>query len=303
VLPAGKLGVYNPRALNHAVNLQKKKERIMRTFIPIALATAFIAGVVSESAAGDCNISGTLYASSSGTPVRTSTNGTFNGQVCGFTVYGPNGNCFLKIDNSDTVSTGDCLTVGKGVTITTDGTATLGCTSTLCDDGIEASALGSGNASIDGLNFEGCWLHAIDTISTNDQMTNMTMDFGAYTANCATLTFGISGADLVDHVEITGANDSFGALGTLGVTSTEVRNSIFRNCRIGMTVSSSVSIDNVLFWENDIAMRNNGTAADLSGSHLVGNVCDCAQSNGTCTAISNCVDVLQTSFLEDQFLD
>jgi hypothetical protein len=274
----------------------------MRTIIHFAMATVCVAGLVSEAAAGDCNINGNLYSSTSGTPVRTSTNGTFNGQVCGFTVYGPNGNCFLKIDNSDTVSTGDCLTVGEGVTITTDGAATLGCTSSLCDDGIEKSVLGSGNTEIDGLKFEGCWLHGIDTITTSDTYSNITMDVGAY-GTCWTLTTGIGGSpNLIDHVDITGGNDTTG-LGTtcISTSAATVRDSIVRNCRIGVSMTSATSIENSVFSANEIALRSN-VPGELSGSHFIGNDCVCDVS-GSCQAVTSCADLLDTSFDGDQFLN
>jgi hypothetical protein len=273
----------------------------MRKTIHFLTMIICVTAFVSEAVGGECRVDGDAFSSTSTLPVRTSTNGNFAGNVCGHTIYGPNGNCFLLINSDDDAASGDCLTVGKGVNITTDGNSTLTCTSNLCGDAINKSGSGSGNVTIDGLHVVGPWLVGIETITTSDTYSNSLIDL---TGDCWTLNTGITGTpNLIDGVKIIGGNQIGAGLATYcASTAGTIKNSIMQNCRKALRPTYQSVVDNCVFWGNDTALDGDSANGDMKGSHFVGNTCDCKVS-GVCQPISECMDLETPSFTEDNFAE
>lgn len=212
--------------------------------------------MVSASQAAYCNVDGASYNSSSGSPLLTSS-APLNGDVCNHTVYADStGTCYLRIVNSDDVSSGDCLTVGKGVQITTDGTHALTCSGTSCGIAIKYAALGttSANTTVDGAIITGCFSKGV---SSAHQVTNSTIDLSG---SCTGGERVAISANLVDGCKVSGATLAFAGTPT-------VRNSIISNCTYGVWAGvsgSPATLENLLLYGNTYSL--------LGASGLKGNL-------------------------------
>ena len=259
-----------------------------------------VASLATASHAGDCNIDGTNYASTAGTPVRTDTNLQFNGTVCGHTVYASSGTCYLEIRNDDSVSSGDCLVLGRGVQIT-GLDHTLSCTGSSCDEAIDASnSSGSGSTDVDGLNITGCFTRGAASFAQSwpRNFTNAQIDLSGSGCNG---TWGLLGWQNISRVVISGTSSH--AISTSGTVS----DSVVRDCAIGVLTDSATILDNVFLHDNVTTLKKAGGSASLRSSVIAtsgSTTCQC-DIGGTCQSdVSSCVTFAgDPSIVEDEIRD
>lgn len=259
---------------------------------------AFLAVTVlaSISYAGNCRIDGTDYASTSGTPVHTSTNFKFNGHVCNHTIYASSGTCYLLIDNSDSVGSGNCLAVGLGVQVTTSGGSTISCTGASCGSAIAQGTGGSGNTDYDGLTITGCFTKGV---SWGHNLTNSVVDLAGNVGGTPCQgTWGAAGLNLIDTSKFYNASG-------YGVSATNtVSNTLIENCTSGINGWTSGAVADNVYLINNVNQLS-GSGGTLKGSVLesgastacVCNTTPCSSDVTTCATISG-----QPSFVDGDII-
>ncbi|HYC56044.1 MAG TPA: hypothetical protein VEL28_14010 [Candidatus Binatia bacterium] len=248
---------------------------------------SMLLAITSPCYAGTCYIDGEDYASSQIAPVETDDNPTLNGGLCGHTIYGTGtGGCIIEVHNDDGVSSGNCLTLGKGVEIRGNG-HTLDCSGAACLAAIvevSVSPPGSGATHVDNLNVTGCFQWGVLGNYSFGKITNSKIDLAG---SCSGVTNGIVSMPTVEGVVVTNAN----GLG-IGCDGSTVRDSVIHNSEEGLKVNSSSSIDNVLMYDNTVTLRLiSGSPPNMTSSALLGSSCYCKGPSNVCTDdITACVN-------------
>lgn len=223
-----------------------------------------------------------------------------SGDLCGCTIDG--NNCEVTLTANHSTASGDCLTLGDGVTLDMNG-KTITCTDDECGIGIKNTNSGAGgskviiknggvngcfnaslratsgeNASVEGVNIDG------SPDDPNDPCTGGSSISPGWTARVGVVGF-------------------IGAISDSEVRDTEIGIMLGQNDAvdcvvayndIGMIVSnSSVDITGCMFLENDVHYRpftSNSTEPDLLESAFVGaGTCNCTNISDVCiTDIEDC---------------
>lgn len=272
-------------------------------------------GLVHPAFAGTCcdvNNSGCIYTSpmTFGTgawPTLCSSIKTSAGNTCVANV--PSGT--TPIGN---VSSGDCITLGAGVTLDLGG-ATLNCTSTSCATGIlnTTSAGASSAVSVKNGKVTGCFANGVAfTGGTNSTISGTVVD-GATTAgspctnalqSCLQTPRGTT-----SRVRVL---DCF--VGISLSAGEDMNDSVIENSYVGIygqATSSISTVNNVQFLGNgyDVMNLSNGTyKIKVLSSSLQDTVgCPCVDSNTNCiTPVTNCMNfgtgsVGDATFVDDTF--
>ncbi len=246
--------------------------------------------------AGACNI----------IPPLTHGQNGWTGSVCGTTLTGVN--CVAKLDATVNLASGDCLTLGSGVTLDLNGHA-INCTSGSCGSAVlnTSSSGGSGAVAIENGDITGPWTTAINvTGGTNSTVSEMVVD-GAVT--------GISGVQgTIDHTVVRNSRD----LGIDLVAGKDLSIVVLRDNGLSTNgyglkingVPTSSDVDHALFIGNYYHVNyagTGGTAPSATSSQFQGAVgCDCRQSSsGNCFTATNCFVMPSASSpntLEDAFV-
>ncbi|MFN2374901.1 MAG: hypothetical protein ABR538_00055 [Candidatus Binatia bacterium] len=270
----------------------KTKTRIAMTLASLALA--------SSASAADCIIDGNSHASSITSPVKTSTNSTFAGNLCGHSIHANSGTCYLRIDdNYGTSSSGTCLTVGRGVIVDGFG-STVSCTDASCGDAVAYnSGLGSGSTDVTDLNITGCFTRAAvgsSSASGARNLTRVNIDLAGSGCNG---TFGALYWDVMDQVKI--RNTAEHAISTDGI----VRHSIISGSGIGILSSPNPTVKNVLMYDN--AYSFSGTGGSLTSSVLLyspDTICHCKVGSACQTDVDACIGLTSDpSIVDDEFIE
>lgn len=215
------------------------------------------------------------------------------GSICGTTLEGTN--CTAKLDTDASASSGDCITLGMGVTLDLDGHA-IDCTGSCGSAVLNTNSGGSSNAvTITNGDITGAWTTGINvTNGTNSSVSEILVD-GAY--------IGISKVrGKIDHTVV--RNSSY--IGIDLNAGDDLESVVLRNngntayqgygLKLSSTVSSS-NFDNVLFIGNyaNVWHSNASGKPQVQRSEVQDAVtCDCFISNflfSACAAsATSCLD-------------
>ncbi len=230
----------------------------------------------------------------------------WTGSICGSTISGTS--CTAELDANATASSGDCLTLGAGVTLDLNG-YTINCNSSDCGNAIlnTASSSGTGAVSVTNGDITGCFSGGVaQTGGSNTTVSELKIDLaGSCTNNTSHGLFYITG--LIDHTVVANARGT----GVWLMGGKQLKNSIVRDSGTGIYYSyfgSSAAFDNVLVFGNDVNIQNATPASGIpsmqrSEIQLAG-TCDC-KNNTVCTDISNCVTFTNSttpSMVNDAFV-
>jgi hypothetical protein len=232
----------------------------------------------------------------------------WTGAVCPTTIAS-SGGCIATLGSTNgTATSGDCITIGAGVTLDLNG-RTLDCTDDLCGSAIVNTGSGGGSSAVGIQNGDitGCWSNAINvTAGTNSSASDLLIDKTANGA-CANGTHGISYMrGPIDHVVIKNA----GGIGIALTSGEDVTDSIVRNSGTGIamyTVSAATEIDNVLLLGNDTNIVNlsaGSTKPSMQRSELQDATCDC-RDGSSCVDVATCLTFTNSttpSFVGDAIL-
>lgn len=248
------------------------------------------------------------------TAPATITHGTspWTGAVCGSVITGTN--CTAILDANVSVASGDCITLGRGVTLDLNGYA-LNCTSGQCGGAIlnTDSAANPNDVDIENGDITGCWTVGIAQTQYQGSDTNVSDIFIDLDGSCT----GVGGstgiafiAGKIDRTIVKNAR-SIGIFLLEGedVTNTKVSGTDNGSgSGTGIVVTGSgTSFDNVLLTDNVINVHfNGGQPASMQRSELQNaSVCQCRLSNSTCPAISSCFTISNSttpSFIGDAII-
>jgi hypothetical protein len=223
-------------------------------------------------------------------------------------------NCVATVPGSPTinVSSGDCITLGAGVTLDL-GKSTINCTSTDCTAAVRNTDSGSSSSKVVVKNgtVTGCWRRGLHFESgVNSSVTGTVVNLaptGAACTNSASLPTGIfAPRGTTNKVKVFNA---FG--GVYAFTGKDINDSLISECYIGIdNVGStpSVGLTNLLLRNNVNHVKNPSYLAykpKMQGSVLEGSVlCDCVDNGENCVNITSCIDfgnggTGNTSFVEE----
>lgn len=222
----------------------------------------------------------------------------WTGPICGTTISGTN--CTARLDTDGSASSGDCITLGSGVTLDLNGFA-LDCTSGSCGTAILNTNSGSGSAAVVIKNGDitRAWTTGIlETGGTNTSVTEIHVE------GAATGIADVRGT--IDHTVVRDAS-------TLGIDlypGEDLNSVVLRNNGnsaangYGMLLTGSVassSLDNVLFIDNRVHIHwDHATGVpSMQRSEFQNAVtCGCYMESGFgnfCNPANSCVDITNST--------
>lgn len=223
----------------------------------------------------------------------------WTGNVCGVTIEGTD--CHARLDTTDgSVASGDCITLGKGVTLDLNG-RTITCSGTNCGGGV-VNASSSGAADkvvIKNGKITGCWQRGvIFSGGTNSSVEDLTVDLTATGAACnygGILNAGIfTPRGLISRSVVSNA-----FVGIYAQPGENVTDSLVTECYVGIdnvgASSASVTLTNLQLLANGYNVKNRNPG--VYRPHVV-NVslqdpagCHCLNASNACVSdINDCLD-------------
>jgi hypothetical protein len=265
---------------------------VMAPIFMIAFASSAVAACCSLNG-GPCNIIPPLVHGVS----------PWTGSVCGSTISGTS--CDAELSGDVNASSGDCLTLGSGVTLDMKG-ATLNCTSGGCGKAIiNTSSGGSSNKVViqNGV-ITGCWSRGVSVEGgTNSSATQMYVDLAGSGCQGDVGLYGLRAG--ADHVVLKHADICYYWGGG------DLQHSVIRDCDLGAKdLYTTASITNVQFLNNDVHVNTHDAGTDTidthSSSFQYAGTCTCIDRFSACvTPIEDCLDISASgneSFVDDAIL-
>ena len=285
--------------------------KLFATFVVGMLAVASPSSAVDQC----CSNNGAPCASSSGFPYDAAAICP-GGNLCGCVVSGTN--CEMRLTANASTNSGDCLTLGAGVTLDMNGHS-ITCGDDNCSSAIvNTASSGAANAVVIENGFiSGCWVRGIYVSGgTDSEVTGLDIDLarvGGGACNPGGLTAGIlTVRGTVSDVTVANAFS-----GIYVQPGEDVIDSLVRDSYIGLdglgTSASMGNITNVQLLNNGYSMKNHNPGVNIpdvvnlssqnpvSGCHYIDNAGSCA------TNITDCVDFGsppsgRKSFVDDAIL-
>jgi hypothetical protein len=228
----------------------------------------------------------------------------WTGNVCGSTISGTN--CVAQLDADATASSGNCITLGAGVTLDLKGFA-IHCTSGSCGTAVYNTTSGATSSKVmveDG-SITGCWTDGIFAdLGTNSSATNMTIDLSG--SGCQG-TVGISG--LKKSINTTVVKHASTCIDIIGANGVDITDSMVRDCSIGINSigASTSTFTNVQSLHNDVNVKLFGTGSATHANAVSlqdAATCNCENGSGSCLGtITDCLTFTgATSFVDDTLL-
>ena len=221
------------------------------------------------------------------------------GDLCGCTIDG--NNCEVTLTEDASTSSGDCLTLGDGVTLDMNG-HTISCTDDDCGLGIKNTDSDAGGAKVVIKNgkIEGCFDGAVRaTGGVNATVDGLDIDMDTGTTCAAGGVIVSLNPSWVARIGVVGIPGN--------VTDTQVRDagigmlqggsivdSVVRNNGIGLVApSATLDVFGMMFLENGVHIRpftvNTQTPDVQESAFVLAGTCNCTDIDDVCQDIEDCV--------------
>jgi hypothetical protein len=247
-----------------------------KTKILTTVAALFALLLPTHALAVNCCVQGVTPCVAS--PLSTHTT-TLGNTPCGHTIT--TAGCEVVVDDDATITSGTCLTLGRGVKVTGNN-HTITCQSgSTCGTGIAITQAGSGTTIINNINIVGGFSTGVDNTAFSNvagQANYVDVDLQSVSGGVA----GIDGFKNVNQSTVTGVNGGAGVVLHGGAT---LSGSLIRNSTIGITTTDYNNIcDNSLIKDTGRwIMTPNGAyyTVDLRGSYFENaTLCPCGKDTG-----------------------
>lgn len=225
----------------------------------------------------------------------------WTGSICGTTLSGTN--CTALLDTGASVAAGDCLTLGKGVTLDLAG-FNLECTSSSCGSAIKNTDSGGASSAVQikNGNIVGAWAFGVtSTGGTNSSVSDLVVDGS---------DIGISNIrGLIERVVVRNS----ASIGINLKAGEDLKNSIVRDSGgYGLFLDgnfAATDLDNILLTGNyhSVGKINYGSGPTLTRSDLQQSTgCHCINhASGSCINVVGCMVVPNSTtvtFVDDTII-
>ncbi|HXC49525.1 MAG TPA: hypothetical protein VN634_01455 [Candidatus Limnocylindrales bacterium] len=262
----------------------------------LALAYSLLATTVSPNAAMAvcCYVDDPGHATCITSPIQSATQangGELGGNACNHTIEG--NNCHLQITETPVQVGGDCITIGRGVTVEGNGYE-VECAASFCSGPaveITNSGATSGTATIENFKISGCWSQGIEHISPTvaSAATDVVLDFSTRRplgVACAYPHYGITGVRNITRAEVFNADWGVELTSQNGdLTDSSIHDNVF-----GVYVEATgTKLVNSLVTQNDFNLTQGGSSkTDLQGAAVqLAGTCQCTVNKAsTCAGIT-----------------